>query len=181
MSNALDVPCDASPARAAEPAGQADHPRLVIATTLLAWSLAFVDSSVVNVDLSAIAANFHADAGDLQCVVNACSVAKRKRNCCWNYGHLCSQGRHLKTKMVKETHDRYSRRLLSCSTVHGSDRRRGMAMQSWREKSAIVATSQLCAKQITANYSALNSMHQCTVWDDRRQVQTAQLSALKII
>jgi EmrB/QacA subfamily drug resistance transporter len=43
----------------------------VIATTILASSLAFVDGSVVNVGLPAIGTNFHADAGDLQWVVNA--------------------------------------------------------------------------------------------------------------
>jgi EmrB/QacA subfamily drug resistance transporter len=71
MSNALHAPCDAAAARAAEATGQADHPRLVIVTTILASSLAFVDGSVVNVGLPAMAANFHADAGDLQWVVNA--------------------------------------------------------------------------------------------------------------
>jgi EmrB/QacA subfamily drug resistance transporter len=48
-----------------------DHPRLVLATTMLASSLAFVDGSVVNVGLSAIDASFHADASDLQWVINA--------------------------------------------------------------------------------------------------------------
>jgi EmrB/QacA subfamily drug resistance transporter len=48
-----------------------EHPRLVLATTMLASSLAFVDGSVVNVGLSAIDASFHADAGDLQWVINA--------------------------------------------------------------------------------------------------------------
>jgi EmrB/QacA subfamily drug resistance transporter len=47
------------------------HPRLVLATTILASSLAFVDGSVVNVALPAIAQGFDADAGDLQWVINA--------------------------------------------------------------------------------------------------------------
>lgn len=49
----------------------ADHPRLVLATTILASSLAFVDGSVVNVGLPAIDRSFHASAGELQWVINA--------------------------------------------------------------------------------------------------------------
>jgi len=71
MSNALHAPCDAATAQAAPQAGQTEHPRLVMATTILASSLAFVDGSVVNVGLPAISANFHADATSLQWVVNA--------------------------------------------------------------------------------------------------------------
>jgi EmrB/QacA subfamily drug resistance transporter len=47
------------------------HPRLVLLTTILASSLAFVDGSVVNVALPTIARNLHADAGGLQWVVNS--------------------------------------------------------------------------------------------------------------
>jgi EmrB/QacA subfamily drug resistance transporter len=47
------------------------HPRLVLATTILASSLAFVDGSVVNVGLPAIGRNLGADAGALQWVINA--------------------------------------------------------------------------------------------------------------
>src|SRR6202047_3735047 len=47
------------------------HPRLVLATTILASSLAFIDGSVVNVGLPAIARSLHADAADLQWVINA--------------------------------------------------------------------------------------------------------------
>ena len=43
----------------------------VLATTILASSLAFIDGSVVNVGLSAIGNDFHASAGGLQWVVNA--------------------------------------------------------------------------------------------------------------
>ena len=43
----------------------------MIVTTILASSLALVDGSVVNVGLPAIGASFHADAVDLQWVVNA--------------------------------------------------------------------------------------------------------------
>ena len=71
MSNALHAPCDAGTARAIPAADRIGHPRLVIATTILASSLAFIDGSVVNVGLPAIAASFRADASDLQWVVNA--------------------------------------------------------------------------------------------------------------
>ena len=47
------------------------HPNLVLTTTILASSLAFVDGSVVNVALPAIAQNLKADAGSLQWVINA--------------------------------------------------------------------------------------------------------------
>src|SRR6202041_663288 len=46
------------------------YPRLVVATTILASSLAFIDGSVVNVGLPAIGRSFHADAAGLQWVVN---------------------------------------------------------------------------------------------------------------
>src|SRR5689334_20245372 len=52
-------------------AAAAAHPRLVLATTILASSLAFVDGSVVNVGLPAIGRSVAADAGSLQWVVNA--------------------------------------------------------------------------------------------------------------
>lgn len=47
------------------------HPRLVLATSVLASSLAFVDGSVVNVALPAIGRALSADAGALQWTVNA--------------------------------------------------------------------------------------------------------------
>jgi EmrB/QacA subfamily drug resistance transporter len=51
--------------------GKAQHPGLVLATTILASSLAFIDGSVVNVGLPAIGAGFRAGSSDLQWVVNA--------------------------------------------------------------------------------------------------------------
>jgi EmrB/QacA subfamily drug resistance transporter len=71
MSNALHIPSDAASARAAEGKRSPAYPGLVIATTILASSLAFVDSSVVNVGLPAIGRSFHADAIGLQWVLNA--------------------------------------------------------------------------------------------------------------
>jgi EmrB/QacA subfamily drug resistance transporter len=71
MSNAGHAHCDAGAARTTEKTAEVGSPRLVIATTILASSLAFIDGSVVNVGLPAIAASFQADAGDLQWVVNA--------------------------------------------------------------------------------------------------------------
>jgi EmrB/QacA subfamily drug resistance transporter len=52
-------------------AAPARHPALVLTATILASSLAFVDGSVVNVGLPAIAAGLHADAQGLQWVINA--------------------------------------------------------------------------------------------------------------
>jgi EmrB/QacA subfamily drug resistance transporter len=69
MSSALHVTCDAA-AAAARPGGGARHPRLVLTVTILASSLAFIDGSVVNVGLPAIARSLRADAADLQWVVN---------------------------------------------------------------------------------------------------------------
>src|ERR1700709_2170679 len=68
----MSVPhgCDRGLAHAAK-AGATKHPTLVLITCILASSLAFIDGSVVNVGLPAIGASFHADATDLQWVVNA--------------------------------------------------------------------------------------------------------------
>jgi EmrB/QacA subfamily drug resistance transporter len=64
-------PCDATAAQCAQAAGTLAHPRLVLAATILASSLAFVDGSVVNVGLPAIGRGLGADAAGLQWVVNA--------------------------------------------------------------------------------------------------------------
>jgi Major Facilitator Superfamily len=71
MSNALHVPGDAATVRTAEGTRSPAYPRLVIATTIIASSLAFIDGSVVNVGLPAIGRSFQADAIGLQWVVNA--------------------------------------------------------------------------------------------------------------
>ncbi len=71
MSNGLHVPFDAAAVRTADGSHSPAHPRLVIATTILASSLAFIDSSVVNVGLPAIGQSLDADAIGLQWVVNA--------------------------------------------------------------------------------------------------------------
>lgn len=47
------------------------HPRLVLVTTILASSLSFIDGSVVNVGLPAIAKSLNASAADLQWAINA--------------------------------------------------------------------------------------------------------------
>jgi MFS family permease len=70
-SNALHALCDAGAAGATEKIDDISHPGLVIAATILASSLAFIDGSVVNVGLPALAASFQADAVDLQWVINA--------------------------------------------------------------------------------------------------------------
>ncbi len=63
--------CDAGIAHAADRGDGAEHPILVLATCILASSLAFVDGSVVNVGLPAIGRSLHGGAADLQWVVNA--------------------------------------------------------------------------------------------------------------
>jgi EmrB/QacA subfamily drug resistance transporter len=63
--------CDAAAAECTRSARTPAHPRLVLATTILASSLAFVDGSVVNVGLPAIGRNLAADPGMLQWIVNA--------------------------------------------------------------------------------------------------------------
>src|SRR5580704_16399883 len=71
MSNTLHVSGEAATARTAQGMRSPAYPRLVIATTIMASSLAFIDGSVVNVGLPAIGRSFHADAIGLQWVVNA--------------------------------------------------------------------------------------------------------------
>ena len=51
--------------------GTSSHPNLVLVTTILASSLAFVDGSVVNVALPTLAQNFNADASAQQWVINS--------------------------------------------------------------------------------------------------------------
>lgn len=62
---------DTAIARSAETSAGGPHPRLVLATTILASGLAFVDGSVVNVALPTIAQSLGADAAALQWVVNS--------------------------------------------------------------------------------------------------------------
>ena len=70
--------CDRSIAHAATPpapavnaaSGMPSHPRLILATTVLASSLAFIDGSIVNVGLPAIGKSFGADGESLAWVVN---------------------------------------------------------------------------------------------------------------
>jgi EmrB/QacA subfamily drug resistance transporter len=69
--NSVPSPCDAAAARARSPTRHVAHPSLVLATTILASSLAFVDGSVVNVGLPAIGKSLGADAAALQWVINA--------------------------------------------------------------------------------------------------------------
>src|SRR6476661_8750313 len=67
----IHAPCDGVPAPRPGADESTKHPQLVIATTTLASSLAFVDGSVVNVGLPAIGASLQADTAGLQWVVNA--------------------------------------------------------------------------------------------------------------
>jgi EmrB/QacA subfamily drug resistance transporter len=71
MSAALHPFCDAAGGRSATTGKAAAHPQLVLATTILASSLAFIDGSVVNVGLPAIGRSVAADAAGLQWIINA--------------------------------------------------------------------------------------------------------------
>ena len=62
--------CDRAMAEAAPCARAGAHPRLVLATTILASSLAFIDGSVVNVGLPAIGRSLGADGAGLTWIVN---------------------------------------------------------------------------------------------------------------
>jgi EmrB/QacA subfamily drug resistance transporter len=55
----------------ARPKAKAEHPNLVLATCILASSLAFVDGSVVNVGLPAIGASLAGQGDTLQWIINA--------------------------------------------------------------------------------------------------------------
>jgi EmrB/QacA subfamily drug resistance transporter len=71
LNTPLQSPCDRAAAQRAQVTAAPAHPWLVLAATILASSLAFVDGSVVNVGLPAIGRNLGADAAGLQWVVNA--------------------------------------------------------------------------------------------------------------
>src|SRR5437588_296548 len=71
MYAALHPFCDVATARSAATRNTAGHPQLVLATTMLASSLAVIDGAVVNVGLSAIGHSLAADAAGLQWIINA--------------------------------------------------------------------------------------------------------------
>jgi MFS family permease len=71
LSHFVHASCDAAVAEASSSQSKAKYPNLVLATTILASSLAFVDGSVVNVGLPAIRASLSADSETLQWVINA--------------------------------------------------------------------------------------------------------------
>src|SRR6185312_11257950 len=63
--------CDIGSALACAHAAGPTRPRLALATSILASSLAFVDGSVVNVGLPAIGRDLGASAAELQWTINA--------------------------------------------------------------------------------------------------------------
>jgi EmrB/QacA subfamily drug resistance transporter len=74
MVGFIRPPCDAGVIRAtpAFPAALSQrHKRLTLAATILGSSMAFIDSSVVNIALPAIQQALHADAASTQWIVNA--------------------------------------------------------------------------------------------------------------
>lgn len=70
MTASLAAPCEGSPDGTPGNAA-AKHPRLTLAATILASTLAFVDGSVLNVALPALAASFEASPAEIQWTVNA--------------------------------------------------------------------------------------------------------------
>ena len=71
MSPYVHASCDRAAAQAVQCRRAVKDPVGILATTILASSLAFIDGSVVNVGLVAIGRNLHADAGELQWVIDA--------------------------------------------------------------------------------------------------------------
>jgi MFS family permease len=71
MSTALNSPCNRASAFAIRRNETIANARFVLAATILASSLAYVDGSVVNVGLVAIGRSLAADASALQWVINA--------------------------------------------------------------------------------------------------------------
>lgn len=71
MSQSVHIQGDAAAARSIGKTSGAAAPRMVLAATILASSLAFVDSSVVNVGLPVIGRSLDADAGAQQWIINA--------------------------------------------------------------------------------------------------------------
>jgi EmrB/QacA subfamily drug resistance transporter len=69
--SSLHPACDSAAAHCTKTVASGPHPNLVLTTTILASSLAFVDGSVVNVVLPTLAKTFGADAGALQWVINS--------------------------------------------------------------------------------------------------------------
>jgi len=70
MSGTLPVPCDTGIAVATLPC-RTPHPRATLAATVLGSSVAFIDGSVVNVALPAIAAGLNASSAELSWTINA--------------------------------------------------------------------------------------------------------------
>jgi EmrB/QacA subfamily drug resistance transporter len=69
--SSLHPACDSIAAQCAKASPPSPHPNLVLITSILASSMAFVDGSVVNVALPTLAQNFKADAGELQWIINS--------------------------------------------------------------------------------------------------------------
>jgi EmrB/QacA subfamily drug resistance transporter len=69
--SSLHPACDSVAAQCPKTSSASQHPNLILITTILASSLAFVDGSVVNVALPTLAQNLKADAGALQWVINS--------------------------------------------------------------------------------------------------------------
>src|SRR6478735_2691070 len=69
----MKQPCDEAVIRSGQPAGgcQPGAEPWILAATILASSMAFIDSTVVNVALPALQSSFHASVVDVQWVVES--------------------------------------------------------------------------------------------------------------
>ena len=70
MSTAVPAPCDNAIAVSGQP-GAGQHPRATLAATILGSSVAFIDGSVINVALPALAHDLGASPADLSWTINA--------------------------------------------------------------------------------------------------------------
>lgn len=70
MNASLAAPSESRPG-GTQGSAPAKHPRLTLAATILASTLAFVDGSVLNVALPALAASFDASPAEIQWTINA--------------------------------------------------------------------------------------------------------------
>jgi EmrB/QacA subfamily drug resistance transporter len=70
MTSAVPGPCDGAVAASASPCAN-PHPRATLAATILGSSVSFIDGSVVNVALPALARDFDASPPDLSWTINS--------------------------------------------------------------------------------------------------------------
>jgi hypothetical protein len=159
MSSVLYPSCDAAAARIEAGGLQAAHPRMVLTTTILASSLAFVDGSVVNVGLLAIGQSLQGDAADLQWVINAYLVPLSALRDCVTTSH--SVRCHSIRPNKGGRRGRKGRRTVSPTPGSGHGRRRRMRNTAFsspitnRSPSRIISP---CARATTSSTDAVHNL-----------------------